>query len=158
MNHLRNLLLVLVLGSTSFSSAQEATSAADLEKQFTATLTNVTLAGRWCLVRDGQLTPERDETYTIVGVQKVEGDKWIVNAKLKYQQQTIVAPIPVRMQWAGGAAIMIVDALAIPGGGTYSARVLFHGGTYAGTWSGGDHGGLLHGIVKRGGEASPAAK
>lgn len=147
MNASLRLLLILLLGSV-LASAQTPAPSPELEKQFTTMLTNVTLTGRWCLVRDGQLTPDKDETYSIVGVQKVEGDKWIVNAKLKYQQQTIVAPIPVRMQWAGGAAVMIVDDLTVPGGGTYSARVLFHGQTYSGTWSGGDKTGLLHGVVK----------
>lgn len=128
--------------------AQSAAPSPEMEKQFTTLLTNVTLTGRWCLVRDGALTPERDETYTIVGVQKVEGDKWIVNAKLNYQGQSIVAPIPVQVQWAGGAAVMIVENLTIPGGGTYSARVLFHGQTYSGSWSGGDKTGMLHGVVR----------
>lgn len=139
-------LLFALLFTTGFLRAQEA---AEQEKQFSTLLTNATLAGRWCLVRDGQLTEERDESYSIASVQKAEGDKWIVNAKLKYQGQMIVAPIPVRMQWAGGAAVMIVDDLTIPGGGTYSARVLFHGQTYSGTWSGGGRVGMLHGVVKR---------
>lgn len=135
-----------------FSSAVFAgeASAAGQEKQFAELLTNVSLVGRWCLVRDGQLTPEREETYSVVGVQKADGDKWIVNAKLTYQGQSIVVPIPVRVQWVGGAAVMIVDNLAIPGGGTYSARVLFHGETYTGTWSGGDRVGMLHGVIKAG--------
>ncbi len=150
MNFSRTLALLLLLLCPSLAPAQEA-SAADQEKQFTTLLTNAKLVGRWCLVREGQLTPERDESYEIVSVQKADGDKWIVNAKLKCQEQTIVAPIPVRVQWTGGAAIMIVDGLAIPGGGTYSARVLFHGATYSGTWSGGDRTGMLHGIVKTAG-------
>ncbi len=158
MKHLRTLLLLTALVCAAPASAQDSASTADLEKQFTTLLTNATLTGRWCLVRDGELTPERDEKYSIVGVQKVEGDKWIVKAKLKYQQQEIVAPIPVRMQWAGGAAVMIVDDLTIPGGGTYSARVLFHGQTYSGTWSGGDRTGMLHGLVKSSAEGpAPAA-
>jgi hypothetical protein len=140
-------LLVLAF-TTCLGSAQSTAPSPELEKHFTTLLTNVTLTGRWCLVRDGALTPERDETYTIVGVQKVEGDKWIVNAKLNYQGQAIVAPIPVRMQWAGGAAVMIVENLTVPGGGTYSAHVLFHGQTYSGTWSGGDKTGMLHGMIK----------
>jgi hypothetical protein len=142
---------LLVLFVTShLCVAQSAPPSAEMEKQFTTMLTNVTLAGRWCLVRDGALTPERDETYTIVGVQKLEGDKWIVNAQLQYQGQKVVAPIPVQVQWAGEAAVMIVDNLTIPGGGTYSARVLFHGQTYSGTWSGGEKTGLLHGLIKPG--------
>jgi hypothetical protein len=140
-------LFLTLLFPTLLASAQET---AEREKQFTAMLHNVTLAGRWCLVREGELTPERDESYNIVGVQKVEGDKWIVNAQLKYQGQKIVAPIPVQVQWAGGAAIMIVDQLTIPGGGTYSARVIFHDRTYSGTWSGGAQTGMLHGLIKPG--------
>ena len=150
MNFSRTLVLSFLLLCTTFAGAQEA-SAANQEKQFTTLLTNATLVGRWCLVRDGQLTPERDESYEVVNVQKGDGDKWIVNAKLKYQEQTIVAPIPVRVQWVGGAAVMIVDGLTIPGGGSYSARVLFHGETYSGTWSGGDRTGMLHGVVKTAG-------
>lgn len=143
---IRFVLALLIVGN--FALAQSSAPSEEQEKQFTSLLANVTLSGRWCLVRDGALTPERDETYAIVGVQKVSGDQWVVNAQLDYQGQKIVAPIPVRVQWAGGAALMIVDNLAIPGGGTYSARVLFHGQTYSGTWSGGDKTGMLHGIVK----------
>lgn len=146
----RTLALFLLLLCPSLAPAQEA-SAADQEKEFTTLLTKATLVGRWCLVREGQLTPERDESYEIVSAQKGDGDKWTVNAKLKYQEQMIVVPIPVRVLWAGGAAIMMVDGLAIPGGGTYSARVLFHGETYSGTWSGGDRTGMLHGVVKTAG-------
>lgn len=143
---IRFVLALLLAGHLAL--AQSSAPSEEQEKQFTSLLTNVTLSGRWCLVRDGSLTPERDESYTIVGVQKVSGDQWVVNAQLDYQGQKIVAPIPVRVQWAGGAALMIVDDLAIPGGGNYSARVLFHGQTYSGTWSGGDKTGMLHGIVK----------
>jgi hypothetical protein len=138
-------LFLALLFPTLLACAQDT---AEREKQFTALLNNVTLTGRWCLVREGELTPDSYETYTIVGVQKVEGDKWIVNAQLRYQGQKIVAPIPVQVQWAGGAALMIVDQLTIPGDGTYSARVLFHDKTYSGTWSGGDKTGLLHGLIK----------
>lgn len=140
---LATLLIAALLSSTPARAATP-----EQEKEFTALLNNVTLAGRWCLVRDGELTPERDETYAILGVEKAGADQWVVKAQMKYQGQPIIAPVPVRVEWAGGAPVMIVDNLTIPGGGTYSARVLFHGKTYSGTWSGGDKTGLLHGIVK----------
>jgi hypothetical protein len=53
----------------------------------------------------------------------------------------------VEVKWAGDTAVIIVDKLQYPGGGTYSARVLFYEHTYAGTWSGGDHGGLMSGVI-----------
>jgi hypothetical protein len=129
--------------------AQAAPSSAEREKKFSAMLTQATLKGRWCLVKDGALTPERDETYSIVGVQKGEGAQWIVNARMRYGQQDIVAPVPARVEWAGGAAVLIVENLTIPGGGTYSARVLLHDDIYSGTWSGGGRTGLLHGVISR---------
>ena len=43
--------------------------------------------------------------------------------------------------------VIVVDKVPVPGGGTYSARVLIYEKTYAGTWTGGDHGGLLNGVI-----------
>jgi hypothetical protein len=51
------------------------------------------------------------------------------------------------VKWAGDTAVIILDQIALPGGGVYSARVMVYGNTYAGTWSGGDHGGLLNGVI-----------
>ncbi|MDB6131335.1 MAG: hypothetical protein JWM04_2442, partial [Verrucomicrobiales bacterium] len=44
-------------------------------------------------------------------------------------------------------AVLLVDKLQMPGGGTYSARVLIYGKTYAGSWKGGGHSGLLNGVI-----------
>ena len=82
------LCLTLLLAT---APAQEAADHAAREKQFIAAMTQATLKGRWCLVKDGELTPDRDETYSIVGVQKLEGAQWIVNARLKFGQRDIVA-------------------------------------------------------------------
>jgi hypothetical protein len=43
-----------------------------------------------------------------------------------------------------------VDNFTIPGGGTYNARVLIYNKTYAGTWNGGERGGLLSGLIVSG--------
>jgi hypothetical protein len=62
----------------------------------------------------------------------------------------LVAPIPVQVKWAGDTPVIIVDNIAIPGGGSYSARLLIYEKTYAGTWSGGDHRGLMNGLITNG--------
>jgi hypothetical protein len=49
--------------------------------------------------------------------------------------------------FAGDTPVIIVDNVGVPGGGTYSARVMIYEKTYAGTWNGGDHGGLLNGVI-----------
>ena len=119
----------------------------ELEAKFKATLTQATLAGRWCSIKDGQLGPEKEDKYTILGVTKLGGDVWLINARIQYGKQDIVAPIPVQVKWAGDTPVIVVDKVPVPGGGTYSARVLIYEKTYAGTWTGGDHGGLLNGVI-----------
>jgi hypothetical protein len=121
--------------------------AEELEAKFKATLTKATLSGRWCSLKDGQLGPEKEDKYTIVGVNKVGGDVWMINARIQYGTKDITAPIPVQVKWAGDTPVIIVDDVGVPGSGTYSARVMIYNNTYAGTWSGGDHGGLMNGVI-----------
>jgi hypothetical protein len=130
------------------ASAKPIPSSEELEAKFKAMLTKATLTGRWTPIKDGALGAEKQDKYTIVSAGKVNGDSWVVNAKMKYGEREFVAPIPVKVKWAGDTAVLIVDNMQMPGGQTsYSARVLFYEHTYAGTWSGGDHGGLLSGII-----------
>ncbi len=122
----------------------------ELEAKFKAAMTDVTMAGRWSPVKDGALGAEKDDKYSIVSAEKVSGNSWVINARMR----GAVIPIPVKVMWAGDTAVIIVDNLQIPGAGNYggaaySARVLIHDGTYAGTWSGGDHGGLLSGLLTK---------
>src|SRR5262245_25856136 len=119
----------------------------ELEAKFKATLTKATMAGRWCSLKDGQLGPEKEDKYTIISVNKVGNDVWMINARIQYGKKDITAPIPVKVKWAGDTPVIIVDDVGVPGSGTYSARVMIYNNTYAGTWSGGDHGGLMNGVI-----------
>jgi hypothetical protein len=158
--------LVAAFGLAAFLPAQDAKpapTAAELETKFKETLTSCTMSGHSCTVKDGQLGPERADQYHIVSVEKSGGDNWIINARMKYGKQEIVVPIPVQVKWAGDTAVIIVDDLRIPGAAGYSnsaytARVLIHGNTYAGTWSGGDHGGMLNGLIGPDKTINPEAK
>lgn len=123
-------------------------SAGELEAKFKNMLTNATLSGRWAPIKDGALGGEKEDTYHIVSVGKISGDSWVVNAKIKYNDREFIAPLPVKVKWAGDTPVLIVDNLTMPGGTrAYSARVMFYERTYAGTWSGGDHGGMLYGVI-----------
>ncbi|HEY0455945.1 MAG TPA: hypothetical protein VGE41_06190 [Verrucomicrobiae bacterium] len=119
----------------------------ELEATFKSTLNRATMKGRWCMIKDGELGTDRDEKYSITSVSKLGDDTWLVHARIQYGKKDITAPIPVQVKWAGDTPVIIVDKVEVPGGGTYSARVLIYEKTYAGTWSGGDHGGLLHGTI-----------
>jgi len=125
-------------------------SADDLEAKFKAAMTDVIMSGRWVPVKNGALGAEKEDKYAIVSVEKVSGSSWVINARMR----NVVMPIPVKVMWAGDTAVMIVDNLQLPsagnyGGTAYSARVMIYENTYAGTWSGGDHGGLLSGLITK---------
>jgi hypothetical protein len=119
----------------------------ELEATFKATLTKATLKGRWCSIKDGQLGPEKEDKYTINSVLKIGGDRWLINARIQYGTKDIVAPIPVQVKWAGDTPVITLDKVGLAGSGEYSARVMIYDKTYAGIWSGGDHGGLLNGVI-----------
>ncbi|HUR47758.1 MAG TPA: hypothetical protein VMZ27_17875 [Candidatus Saccharimonadales bacterium] len=129
------------------SSEKPKPSQEELENIFKATLTKATLSGRWCLVQEGKLTPEKQDKYTITGVSKLGGDMWLIHARIQYGKNDVTAPVPVQVKWAGDTPVIIVDKFPVPGGGVYSARLLIYEKTYAGTWSGGDHRGLMNGLI-----------
>jgi len=121
---------------------------ADPEERFKLLFTKSYLSGRWAPLKDGVLGEERTgDKYQIVSVAKGTGDNWTVSAKLKYRDQEFVMPIPVRMKFDGDTAILIVDDLKIPGGGSYTARLLIYERTYSGTWSGQRGGGMIYGTI-----------
>lgn len=119
----------------------------ELETKFKTTMTKCIMAGRWCSVKDGEMGPEKEDKYTIQSVGKVSGDDWVITTRIQYGKRDIVAPIPIKVKWAGDTAVIIVDNVPVPGGGVYSARVMVFGNTYSGSWTGGDHGGLLNGVI-----------
>ena len=130
------------------ASAKPKATQEELESKFKATLTKATMSGRWCGIKDGKLTPEKEDKYTIVSVNKLGGEAWIINARIQYGDKDFTVPVPVQVKWAGDTPVITVDGMAMPGGKTaYSARVLVYDKTYAGTWSGGDHVGLMNGII-----------
>ena len=120
----------------------------DPEERFKFLFTKSFLSGRWAPLRDGVLGDERGgDKYNIVSAVKGEGDTWIISAKMKYGDREFVMPIPVKMKFVGDVAILTVDNLAIPNGGTYTARLLIYERTYSGTWKGQRGGGMLYGTI-----------
>jgi len=121
---------------------------ADPEERFKVLFTKSFLSGRWAPLRDGALGEERGgDKYNIVSAVKGDGDNWIISAKMKYGEREFVMPIPVKMKFVGDTAILTVDNLAIPNGGTYTARLLIYERTYSGTWKGQRGGGMLYGTI-----------
>jgi hypothetical protein len=117
-----------------------------LENEFRRMLTGATLVGQFSVNgREGL----RDERYMISSVTKVGGDIWTINARIQYGERDLTVPVPVKVLWAGDTPVITLTDVALPGMGTYTARVLFHRGQYAGTWSSTSHRGQLFGRIEK---------
>lgn len=129
------------------TETKPALSQEQLEQKFRDTLHQSTFSGRWSVIQDGKLGPALEDKYTINGVSKIGGDVWLVHARIQYGKIDTAVPIPVQVKWAGDTPVISITDLSIPGVGTYTARVVVHGNLYAGTWSGGSHGGVMSGMI-----------
>ncbi|HUY87644.1 MAG TPA: hypothetical protein VMV10_02810 [Pirellulales bacterium] len=125
---------------------------AALEKEFQESMSGATLVGYFTTngQKDGKSLAA--EKYRLKTVKKLQGDYWLFEYQYGDQGKTI--PLSLEVKWAGDTPVITLTDLTIPGVGTFTARVLFYRGEYAGTWSGGDHGGKLFGkIVKEAAES-----
>jgi hypothetical protein len=128
-----------------------------LEAKFSETLKNVVFRGRWRMVDDGRMGEEQEDKYTIAGAKKVAPGKWILAARIEYGGKDVAVPVPLDVHFAGDTPVLSLTNATIPGLGTYSARVIIHEGTYAGTWSGPGCGGFVTGIIEKVGAAKENA-
>jgi hypothetical protein len=142
---MRNPFLLTLLAAVCLS-AQTAT-LTDLEREFQNSMEGVTLDGQ--STRDGK-PGVADDKYNIEKVVKTGDDQWTIYAKVEAKGQTMTVPLPLQVKWAGDTPVITLTDMALPGMGTYTARVLIYRGQYAGTWSGRNGGGKVFGrIVKK---------
>jgi hypothetical protein len=139
------------------AAAEQSKRVAELEKS----LSGCTLVGHFTVTGREEMTP-REERYELASVKHLEGDMWLITARIKYGENDVTVPLPLPIRWAGDTPVITVDEFAIPGLGTYTARVMIYRDHYAGFWTGADHGGHLFGTVERadaaGEEAASAAE
>lgn len=148
---------LLALACLTFSAcgskpAATTTPQLDLDAKFRKLVEGgITLIGRSTNSRSDKIDSE--ERYIISSASKLEGDTWMLTAKIKYDGHEVPIPLPVHIRWAGDdTPVICVTNAGIPGIGSYTARVLLYGDQYAGTWSSskGDYGGQLFGKIVRG--------
>ena len=129
------------------------------EKEFETQLSNATLAGFATTDGEDADKPLKPDRYTLGMVKKIEGNADLYLFTYSYKGTPL--PLPLTVKWAGTTPVITLDELTIPGMGTFSARVMFHGDRYAGTWQHGAKGGLMFGKIERAAEKpaeKPAAK
>ncbi|HEY0985161.1 hypothetical protein [Schlesneria sp.] len=142
--------ILLVCALVSTSGALEKDSHGDQEareKAFATKLSGAVLAGSFST--DGKdSAPNKPDRYQIVSAKKLKGDDWVITSKMKVGEKEIDIPIVLKVYWADDTPIMSLTDLTIPGVGTFTARVMFHGDSYAGTWQHGEVGGQMWGKVE----------
>ena len=147
-------LLVLAFGGgwlfakTGMGAAMDPSTLPEVERKFVEQMQGAALVGRFTIRgrEDRAATPDR---YDIYSVDKVGVDQWRFNAKIGETGLTV--PIVVRMTFADDTPIILMTDATIPGMGTFTARVFFHGDLYAGTWEhAGAAGGHMFGRIEKG--------
>jgi hypothetical protein len=129
------------------SAKADRTSQAELERAFAAKMNNATLSGHFTTrSREGGPLP-KPEKYSLGKVSKLQGDYWLIQARIQYGEHDVTLPLTLRVLWAGDTPVITLDKVPIPGFGTFTCRVMIFGNEYAGTWDGGDHGGHLFGKI-----------
>ena len=152
------LLLILVIvafgggwvaGKTGMGAAFDPSTLPAVERAFVERMNGAALVGRFTIAgrEDHAATPDR---YDLYSVDKIGDDQWRFNAKIG--ESGVTLPVVVRMVFVDDTPMIVMTDSTIPGMGTFTARVLFDGDQYAGTWShSGKAGGLMFGRIERGG-------
>lgn len=135
-------------GSARIGSKVPRASLSDLERGFADRMSGAALVGRFTIAgREGSAaSPER---YELSSVEKVGDNEWRFNARIKYANFDVTLPVVVTMLWAGDTPMITITDFALPPLGTFTARVLFYGDRYVGTWQHGKFGGHMFGQIEK---------
>lgn len=128
---------------------EAATSQSELEKEFQTRLSGSTLAGYFTEGETVDGDALKKDRYQIVKLTKLAGEYWLFQTRIQYGGKDVEVPLPLRVVWADRTPVITLDKVPVPGLGTFSSRVVIDGERYAGTWSGGDHGGQLFGTIEK---------
>jgi hypothetical protein len=131
------------MGTTVPASSLEAR-----ERAFVESMRGVVLDGVFTV--DGQDRAPQPDRYEISGVDKVGDSLWRFTVRMVHGTTDVTLPIVVPMHWIGDTPVVMLTDYSIPTLGTFTARVFFYSGRYAGTWQHGHEiGGHLYGTITR---------
>ncbi len=121
------------------------------ETAFVEMLDNVTLEGTWAPISGQGIGEEKADRYQVARAEPKGGDRWNIVWKVRHQGQVVEYPIPSVVRFAGDVAVLVLDDVPVGDGRTWSARVMFHEGTYTGRWwNRQGKGGTVSGVIKKG--------
>ncbi len=142
--------LFLSLGAADAAQQDDAAKQREmLEKKFETQMSGATLVGHFTVDGKTNGKPPREERYEIASAKKLNGDQWLITARIKYGKNDVNVPMPLNVFWAGDTPVISLTNLTIPGlGNAFTSRVMFFEGRYAGTWQHGKVGGNLWGRIE----------
>jgi hypothetical protein len=117
-------------------------------KKFEAMMSGSRLEGQFNVVGPQGTSPPQLDLYMVSSLKRGEGDTWVFSAQMSYGGKSEAPPIeiPVRVLWAEGTPLLVMDEQRIEGmEGAFTVRLLFHDNLYAGTWRHGTVGGHMWG-------------
>lgn len=115
--------------------------------KFAERMSGVKLVGHFTVVGRDNPNP-RAESYTIQSVKHVSGNMWMFKTRVQYGDKDVTLPMLLPIEWAGETPMISMTDFNIPLLGTFSARVVFDDGKYAGTWKHDQVSGHLYGIIE----------
>jgi hypothetical protein len=130
------------------STAVDAASLTDLERQFVDRMHNVRMVGTFSTAGEKSGAPHENQ-YEITSVEKVGDDLWRFNTRLSCCGVNGAVPVTVPMRWSGDTPLIMMTDTSVPGMGTFTVRVRVYGDQYAGTWQHGTRGGLMSGRIEK---------
>ena len=136
-------LFLLILAAAVFAQEPQMTAA---ERQFQESMADVTMVG---FFTSGDKAELKEDKYTIVRVTKVKDDLWKFEARIQYNKKDVPIAMSLPVKFAGDTPVISLTNFAVPGFGSFTARVLIYDGAYAGTWGDASHGGKLFGKIVR---------
>ena len=137
------------LSSEEAPAADSAAKQAEREAAFAKMLSGATLDGNFTMT-DGthDATKLTHDKYTLGEVKKVDGNQWLIPARIQYGDKDFTLPLTLPVEWAGDTPVIIVENVGLPGLGGMSARVMFFADHYAGFWQHGTRTGHLFGVIR----------
>jgi hypothetical protein len=144
-----------VVARTGAGMAADPATLNDREREFADRMTGSSLIGQFTV--DGRETEAgRADRYDLERVQKVGDNLWQFTARIGDSGLSAAIPLAVPMQWVGDTPLIVLTDFGVPGMGSFTARVFFHGDRYAGTWQSARAGGHMFGrIVPAGSQFEP---
>ncbi len=143
--------LCAVMLTTSARSEQKADQKKDEaqlnehERKFQKMLKGKVLVGNFSVIKDGKESDPKKDRYKITDMAKMENGFW--RFTFQYGDKPAI-PFALPVKWADDTPMISLTNVTIPGLGTFSCRVLFHEGQYAGTWRHGEVIGNMWGVIQ----------